>query len=464
MKDDKGIFLATRELKGPYRYIIESSKIHSEKLFNQKLILKEYNGSYSGYRYDLGAILYLFKIIFKTNFFSKKKIMSIRYKGFNLSRYAVPEIYKNYNTYLNFFSFFFESIKCFYFNLTALRNIIKIKKNNIKAAFVDHGMYRNGLLMSVLYKRKIPIYTLGYPKGIFYFINKKGTLIDYENIIQLKKSKKINNIKIAEAKSSIEKVIKKTETIPWMKNIKFVKLKKNFKHITHVIYTHSFTDGQMLYGYDEFVNVYDWLEFTIKELVKNKNNKILIKAHPGFFHTKFPSRNMMYDKKMFFNVISQYAYNPQIIIIKDPVKNVDLLNKLDKKTIVISHHGSAILEGLFLNFKCIASRASFWSPRFQLSNDWTNRSSYKKILLKNWKSLKRHSKNDLYNVCYQLFCNPVAMYGKNYWQQIMSRELRIPRKRIYEESAYIFDKVRVKNTNIGKIVKKISKTIELVKI
>ena len=49
----------------------------------------------------------------------------------------------------------------------------------------------------------------------------------------------------------------------------------------------------MLYGYDEFVNVYDWLEFTVKELTKNKN-KIMIKAHPGFF-ILFPTKRGMIE-------------------------------------------------------------------------------------------------------------------------------------------------------------------------
>ena len=76
-------------------------------------------------------------------------------------------------------------------------------------------------------------------------------------------------------------MINKTETIPWMKSIKFKK-EKSYNNITHLIYAHTFTDAQMLYGYDGFINVFDWLEFTVKELSKNKNNKILIKAHPGF--------------------------------------------------------------------------------------------------------------------------------------------------------------------------------------
>ena len=41
--------------------------------------------------------------------------------------------------------------------------------------------------ISVLSKKQIPIYTLGYPKGLAYCVNKNKKLINYEDIIQIKK-------------------------------------------------------------------------------------------------------------------------------------------------------------------------------------------------------------------------------------------------------------------------------------
>ena len=49
--------------------------------------------------------------------------------------------------------------------------IVKKKKNN--RAFVDHPMYTNGLILEFYQKKKIPIYSLGYPKGILLFSQKK---------------------------------------------------------------------------------------------------------------------------------------------------------------------------------------------------------------------------------------------------------------------------------------------------
>lgn len=454
---DKGnIFFSIRRLSGPYKFLIESAKIHSEKLLKKKLEIEVCKVR----RIDIWAFFLTLMIIFKTNFFSKKKIMNIDIQNYNISRYAVPEIYKNYNTYLSRISFFFESIKVFYSNIVIFRQIINLDKKKIKAAFIDHGMYRNGLAIAILSNKKIPIYTLGYPKGIFYFINKKKNYLNYENIIELKKTKKLKNTENNVAKNAIRRVIDKTDTIPWMKSIKFIKKSKKFDDITHVIYAHTFTDAQMLYGYDGFINVYDWLDFTVQELTKNKKNKIMIKAHPGFFHSKFPTKNMKYDRKLFYKIISKYEKDSKIVVIKEPVKNGELLRDLNKNTILISHHGSAILEGLYSNFKFIASDAAFWSSKFKLSNSWNTRKNYKKVLNKKWKELKKHSSNDLYNVSFQLFCNPLSLYGKYYWQQIISNELKIPRQKVYEDSAFLFDKLKMKKNKFDIITNKISNTIE----
>ena len=72
---------------------------------------------------------------------------------------------------------------------------------------------------------------------------------------------------------------------------------------------------------------------------------------------------------------------------------------------------------------------------------------------------------DLYSLLYQVFCNPnVSLYGKNFWQEILSRELNISRQKIYRESANIFDKIILEPQKFSILVKKISKTIERVKI
>ena len=82
----------------------------------------------------------------------------------------------------------------------------------------------------------------------------------------------------------------------------------------------------------------------------------------------------------------------------------------------------------------------------------------------NWRKLKFCKKKDLYDVCFQLFCDQYSLYGKKYWQQIISEELNINRKFLYENSATIFNNLNIGNKKLSKITKRISDTIFIRKI
>ena len=59
----------------------------------------------------------------------------------------------------------------------------------------------------------------------------------------------------------------------------------------------------------------------------------MVKAHPSFF--PFPNKMA---KNMIFKLIKDY--NSSNVIILKEIKNKQLLNKISKQTILISHHGS----------------------------------------------------------------------------------------------------------------------------
>ena len=69
MNKNKNFFFVLREPIGPYKFLIGAAKKHSERLINEKLVLHVNKNQ----KRDFVAILYLIKIIFETNFFSKKK-------------------------------------------------------------------------------------------------------------------------------------------------------------------------------------------------------------------------------------------------------------------------------------------------------------------------------------------------------------------------------------------------------
>ena len=53
---------------------------------------------------------------------------------------------------------------------------------------------------------------------------------------------------------------------------------KDYKKYKYIIYAHSFTDSQLEYEYDGFVNTLEWLVFTVNEL--RKKNKFYHKSSP----------------------------------------------------------------------------------------------------------------------------------------------------------------------------------------
>jgi len=454
----KNFFLSTVPPKGFQKLLIDSIKLNCKKnnsSIDQFLIFKTKKISFD-------SLIFILKQIISLNIFKKNEIVKINYKNYNLTRYAIPEIFKNYNSYNNIIFYCYFSIITYFKCARIVDAALAYSRKRIVSAYIDHGMYTNGLIVEIFTKRNIPIYSIGYPHGIFCFYNKNFIKRSYEDIVQLKKKIFLNKSKKKKVTRKIQKIIREPQTIPWLKNINFRKNFKKYKDVTHVIYTHSFTDAQMMYGFDGFQNVYEWLKFTLDELIKN-NNKILIKAHPSFFHNNFPSRLIEYDKKLLLKLISYYK-NKNIVFLLDPIKNFNLLNTLSKRVILISHHGSAILEGSYLGFKCISSKATLWSTNFRLTNNWSNKIQYKKLLNKKWNKLYFSNKKDFFSIIYQLYELKYGIYGNNYWVKIISRNLKISSEKLFENFNHILVNTKKYNKNYNKIKISISKNIEKIKI
>ena len=200
-----------------------------------------------------------------------------------------------------------------------------------------------------------------------------------------------------------------------MKKTKFKNLKnKNLSNFTHIIYTHTFTDDQLTYGYDGFVNSLEWLDFTLDILSKDINNRILVKIHPRVFSNDFKGDTDSLDRKVFKKVIKKFQ-SLRVLFINKPIKNSQIIKKLNKKTIIISHHGTALIEGMISGFKCISSTSTFWSKNFKLCNSWSNRKEYKNLLLSNYENLDFHNKADLNLFCKELYFHPNRYYGKDFF-------------------------------------------------
>lgn len=402
-------------------------KNHAEKNLKKKLQLYEY--SYSN-KISFKLIYFLLKIFFQTGFFNTKKLSKYNLFGCQIGRHVVATCYTAYRSHFNSTFFFYKKI-IYLINALNLLFEIKDKEKIISAAYLDHGMFLNGIIVNYFSNKNKIIYSNNYPRGLFYKPLKLNKFLTYDNFLKIRYKKGISTKKI----KSIDKLLNvstknPSNFYPWMKQKMFKKFNNSsFKSIDYLVYCHAFTDAQLQFGYDDFITIEEWLKFTLNVL-DNKKSKVLVKAHPNFnrYNKYFRSKLEM---KIFDKIMNEYKNSDNIFFLSDPVKNRDILNKLDnKKTTLITHHGTTIIEGSKLNFKFISYEKNFWSNGFKLTNVWKNKKQYKKLLCKNFSSLKYPDKKDLYNLCDKIFLNKTGFAGNDYYVNKISNEFKIKKEHI----------------------------------
>tara|TARA_Y100000389_G_scaffold188076_1_gene210180 strand:- start:5397 stop:6773 length:1377 start_codon:yes stop_codon:yes gene_type:complete len=455
MNKKKKFFLTTNS---KYLYLILSlvSKKYLEKKNNESYELK----SIKNKKFYFEFFKFFLIEFLKGNLFNNKKFVQLRYRGFSLGRYVLSTfIRRSLNYSLLHKKYFFIQLL---FQAVNIINSNKEIDKNIVGIYIDHGQFINGLYIEIFSKFKKNVAIYNYPRGLisidFSNIKKNKTKCSFEGILQLDfKNKKISENEKKIAKSKINHSLKNPKIIPWLKKTKFFKFRKqNFKPYSHVIYAHSFTDDQLMWGYDEFIDMHEWLIFTIEELLNNKKY-FIIKSHPNFF-TITKSRREYEDKLMFYKIKKKYK-SKYIKFIDYPLKNDLFLSNLNKKTILISHHGTAIFEGIINNFKIISSRSTLWNRNFNLTNSWENQNEYKKLLRSNWKNLSLANNEDFFKICHTLYCNKYNIYGKSFWFKKFLESINL---NLYDSEKKISSKINelIQSKNLNNIVNKITHAIE----
>ena len=467
------MFLITRKPKHLYSFLISACKINAEKQINKKLNLEIFKLS----RFpETKYFFFLFNLFLSRRIFNKETRSFISFENIEIGRFVLAETYNDFACYTSKYTLY----KKIFYNFFKAGQMIKTlksyfdKKNNniIDAAYLDHCGYINGIILSFLVRKKVIVYTNNYPKSIFKFAEKKSKVskVSYEDILKLNnKIKILNKKKFLLAKKELSKLHLNSNYLPWMSKTKFLQSKNIYvKSIDYVIYAHSFTDGQLWYGNDGFENTLDWLDFTIRT-IKKKNRNILVKSHPNFYQKNLGHRSI-YDKNIFSIIKKRYEKDLHIKFLDEPFANNKLLRNLNnKKTILISHHGSVLLEGAFLGFKTISSHSTFFQTNFKISNFWKNKKEYLSLLNKSNNLLKSANKNDLLKLVYTMFYDKSSYFSNFFWEKIISKELNLSHAEFYEKivvfdnkykkNKEIFLKNRLNNILFSKIVKKLSNNI-----
>lgn len=464
------MFLSTQKPDHVYNFIVNSCKIHAEKIYKKKLQIEFLK---KAKKPSLKFLIFILYLIITGKIFLKNRVY-IKFYDIEIGRHVNSSTNKKFETYVSKSIFFIEFIKNLYragINLETCKWYLKNKK--IKAAYIDHCTYLNGIMYSYFGKHNIPIYTNNYPYSIFmidFRKRKNNRLVNYENVIKIGLKKKLNIFQKKKSKKILKELTFKKNYLSWMKRVKFENLNKtNYKNFNYLIYAHSFTDGQLVYGNDGFENSLDWLDFTLKTLEKN-NKKVLIKAHPNFYEDSYGILSY-WDKKIFSQITDKYKNNKNFLFIKKPIFNYELLNKINNKCILVTHHGTVILEGAYLNFKTISSQCTFYDDTFKHAVTWKNKNEYLQLLKKKFENLPNTKKDDLYSLVYNLFYDKFSYYSSNSWQKIIAKYLKITpeeftnkiaifsgmKKNEIEEKKYFFKK-KIGN-NFKKIINKLSLNI-----
>lgn len=446
------MFLSTKSKDLIYSIIVDSCHKSAEGYLKEKL---EFKKIIIKNNYNIYFFLYMFILIFTGLIFIKKIRIYLTFKGVEIGRFITASVYRDYNSYFSRTYFYKNFVYKLYNSAKIFKTADLLLKKNFKSVYLDHCGYLNGILYSIFSNNNKIIFTNNYPKSIYgidFKKKKNSSLKKYENSLKLSKHP-LSSKNFLVSRNILKELTKKNKMLPWMSETKFSKFKnsKINQNVDYLIYAHSFTDGQLWYGNDDFESTYDWLEFTLN-FFKNKNKKILIKSHPNYFNKNLGDISF-YDKKIFDLLVSKFDKNENFYFLKHPILNSDLLNYLNNRTIAITHHGTVTLELAFFGLKSISSNSTFFfSEHFKISNFWNSKKEYLSQLNKNWKELNYPKKDDLYKLAYELFINDNNYYGKNTYAKITAKTLRTDFKNLYAKNG-LFSR---NNSNANSFYKKIN--------
>ncbi len=434
-----------------HNIVIGASKKNNDKYgYSDVVVLNDLKLRFSVVFYTIPLFFLLLKSFFYIVFLPKLAL-EIKYFGLLFGRFAVASAYRDFEAYQKRSKFklsFLKSIlRCWLYY-----HKVKPVMPEISAAFIDHGCYEKGILFEMLSAQGKPIYHIDYPYGLVRVESSQRLL--YEDALQVKR-RSLTEDALEKGRFYLRSVVQGKSKIPYL-TVDYDDFNRESK-FDYVIYTHSFTDAQLLYGSDgAFENLLDWLDFTVKQL---SGKKVCIKAHPGVYNNKVTSQVCGWDREIFENYVGSLNKN-NITVIDYPVNNIDFLEGLNKDAILISHHGNALLEAAFLGFKCISSCSVNWRE-FDLFNDWCGRRQYVELLEKSYDDLLGTDMDELYLYYFSLVEHSGSYFSKNHWQKTISSMAKIPLSDVID-TPYSFDDLD--ESIVGKIRDAVEGDLQLVSL
>ncbi len=362
-------------------------------------------------------LLFVFMTSLLTNSFLGVSATKITYRKVSIGRYAVAEALRHPSAYLDKKTYYSRLIKSIWNCILNVDNFLKMK-DDIAACYINDPGYSNGVFCELATLHGIPFYHNTYPYRLTRFVPKNGSVtIDAFIVHPCNTAENRREL----GKQVLESIISSTEQIVYMANVDFQSRHLSVSDADAVIYAHSFTDSQQIYGGDsQFLNMYEWLSFTLEKL---GSKKVILKAHPGFFNKNYSAEVIEWDRLIFAEISKLLANKENVTVIDWPMRNSELLGGLKKDCVLVSHHGNALIEGAGMGFKCISSEATPWA-KYELFNTWRTKREY--ITLLEDYALLEHTKLDmLHEYVHDVYRGECSFFSDLTWRQIVENETGI---------------------------------------
>jgi hypothetical protein len=429
------------------KIIIEAIKLKEESISIEKIGIIRSPKIRISISCLVNFLMFIIKSILSGKFFGTEFTKS-NYKKVRIGKYAVSASFRSIKSYKYKIIYYLLLIRSIYSCIFRVDEFLKIK-NNISAVYANEVYYINGVYRDLAIIFNIPFYTHGYPFNLSRFFGAKCDQLDDYNLVDTNLNFNSNI-----GKKKLEEITNDTNKISYMAGLKFYNKYNeiDFRDAYAVIYAHSFTDAQQAFKVDSnFLNMYDWLKFTISEL---NNKKIILKAHPYFYMDGYESQVIEWDKIIWKNLIKKFSKKNLIEVIDWPMQNLELLKKVSKKTLLISHHGNALLEGGGLGFKCICSSFTPWA-KFDLFNTWNSKQQYSKMLKKKIE-LQETKIQNLYRYIGNAYLSKQSIHSQEEWRKVIAKYMGKTSIELTSNPSLINN---LNDLDVNKLALKISKNI-----
>lgn len=197
---------------------------------------------------------------------------------------------------------------------------MRIKKN-IDYAYLGDTFYLKGIIIDIFLTSGKKVLLLGYPHNLLFFKSKRGQLAAF-----VRRDDRVGFHQLLVRQHMDRRLNDPAREIHYYRPVvekRKIELEKpdNTNEKSVIIYAHSFTDAQLVFGYDGFKGVFDWLVYTLDSLV-DRNLDIYVKGHPNFWAENAETEVIYWDKLLWNKIKLKYNVSPLTSLRSIPVRNL----------------------------------------------------------------------------------------------------------------------------------------------